>query len=180
MAFGPSLPTTAALVTVLCAGVAALTGWRPELLVWLLLIPTGIVLARVDLAVHRLPHVLTLPAAGASWGLLGVAALLPGHAGSWPHAIGGSLALSGMLFVMFLISPAAMGFGDVLLALTAGAVLGWFGWPVLFGGAFLAFVLAALFGVLRRLTRRAPEASPLIPLGPFLLAGALAGLLAAG
>ncbi|WP_385625242.1 prepilin peptidase [Streptomyces sp. P8-A8] len=176
---GPPAGVTAAVVAVVCAALAAATGWRPELAAWLLLVPAGAVLTLVDLAVQRLPHLLTLPAAGVAWVTLGVAALLPGHAGSWPHAAAGSLAFSGTLFALFLISPAAMGFGDVLLALTAGAVLGWYGWTVLFLGAFLGFVLASLFGALRRLGRRTAGAGSLIPLGPFLLAGALAGVLAA-
>ncbi|MFE6894812.1 prepilin peptidase [Streptomyces sp. NPDC057694] len=162
----------------MCAALAATTGWRPELAVWLLLAPAGTLLAAVDLSVNRLPHALTVPTAAASWVLLGVAAALPAHAGSWPRAAAGGLTLSGMLFVLCLISPAAMGFGDVLLALTVGAVLGWYGWHVLFAGTFVAFALAAVFGLLRRI-RAAPERA-LVPLGPFLLVGALAGVLAAG
>jgi leader peptidase (prepilin peptidase)/N-methyltransferase len=175
---GPPAGAAAAMVAAVCAALASATGWRPELVVWLLFAPVGVVLALVDLAVHRLPHGLTVPSAAASWGLLGVVVLLPGHAGSWLHAAAGSLALGGVLFVLFLISPAAMGSGDVLLALTVGAALGWYGWPVLFAGSFLAFTLASLFGLLRRL-RRAADAKSLIPLGPFLLAGALTGVLVA-
>ncbi|MFG2885721.1 prepilin peptidase [Streptomyces sp. NPDC048297] len=177
--FGQPVGWTVAMVAVVCGALAAVTGWRPELAVWLLLIPVGVVLALVDLAVQRLPHVLTLPTAGVTWAALGVATCLPGHVGSWSHAVQGGLAFSGTLFALFLISPAAMGFGDVLLALTAGAVLGWYGWTVLFLGAFLSFTLAGMFGVLRRLRWRTDGPGLLIPLGPFLLAGALAGVLAA-
>ncbi|CAM5283844.1 hypothetical protein SHIRM173S_10744 [Streptomyces hirsutus] len=43
-----------------------------------------------------------------------------------------------------------MGFGDVTLALGAGAVLGWYGWPTVMLGTFAGF----LFGALRRCPRR--------------------------
>lgn len=161
-----------------CAALAELTGPHPELAVWLLLVPVGLLLARIDLAVRRLPDVLTLPAAAATALLLGGAALLPGHAGSWPRALLGGAVLGAVYFVMMLISPAGMGFGDVKLAPALGLALGWYGWPAVFTGTLLAFVLGALTaGVLlaaRRATRRTA-----LPFGPFMLAGALGGLLLA-
>ncbi|TXS12213.1 prepilin peptidase, partial [Streptomyces sp. ms191] len=74
----------APVVTALaCAALAAATGPRPELAVWLLYAPFGVLLAWVDVRVRRLPDVLTLPLAGAVPLLLGGAALLPYEAGSW-------------------------------------------------------------------------------------------------
>lgn len=77
----PPLPF-AVVTALLCAVLAAATGTRPELAVWLLLAPVGVLLAAVDLAVHRLPDPLTLPLAAAALALLGAAALLPEHAGT--------------------------------------------------------------------------------------------------
>ncbi|MEU9098084.1 A24 family peptidase [Streptomyces sp. NPDC048361] len=167
----------AAPVTALvCAALAVTTGPRPELAVWLLLAPLAVLLALVDLAVRRLPDVLTLPLAGAAAVLLGLAALVPGHAGSWTTALLGGLALGAGYGVLFLINPAGLGFGDVKLALGLGVTLGWYGWPYLFAGALLGLVLGALYGlgllVLRRASRKAA-----FPLGPFLIAGAFGALL---
>ncbi|MFF5436765.1 prepilin peptidase [Streptomyces achromogenes] len=167
------LATVTALV---CAALAAATGTRPELGVWLLLAPVGVLLATVDLRVHRLPDPLTLPLAGAALALLGVTALLPEHTGHWPTALYAALALAAGHFVLHLVNPDGMGFGDVKLAAGAGAVLGWYGWPTVLLGTFAAFLLGALYGGALVLARRAGRKTG-VPFGPFLLAGTLAGLL---
>ncbi|HET9382318.1 MAG TPA: A24 family peptidase [Streptomyces sp.] len=159
-----------------CALLALATGTRPELAVWLLLAPAGVLLAAVDLRVKRLPDPLTLPLAGAALALLGPVALLPEHAGRWTTALLGSLALGAGYLVLFLISPGSMGFGDVKLALGAGAVLGWYGWPAVMLGTFAGFVLGALYGGALVVAGRAGRKSA-IPFGPFLLAGTCLGLL---
>ncbi|MGW0882139.1 prepilin peptidase [Streptomyces sp. NPDC002671] len=165
------------LVTALtCAALAAATGVRPELAVWLLLAPVGVLLAAVDFRVQRLPDPLTLPLAAAALALLGLAALLPAHAGHWLTALYGALALGGGYYVLYRLNPAGMGFGDVKLALGTGAALGWYGWPTVLLGAFLGFLLGALYGAALVLARRAGRRTA-IPFGPFLLAGAFAGLL---
>ncbi|MEV6112458.1 A24 family peptidase [Streptomyces sp. NPDC052109] len=169
------LPT--ALSTALsCAALAAATGTRPELAVWLLLAPAGVLLAVVDLRVQRLPDPLTLPLAAAALALLGLAALLPEHAGHWLTALYGSLALGAGYCALYLVNPSGMGFGDVKLAVGMGAVLGWYGWSTLLLGAFAGFLLGALYGGALVVVRRAGRRTA-IPFGPFLLAGAFAGLL---
>ncbi|MBT2506129.1 prepilin peptidase [Streptomyces sp. ISL-98] len=167
------------LTALACGLLAAGTGARPELVVWLLLAPFGVLLAVVDRRVHRLPDVLTLPLAAATAALLGLAALLPGHGGSWPTALLGGLALGGGYFVLFLINPNGMGFGDVKLALALGAALGWYGWTAFFAGAFAGFLLGATYGVALMVMRRAGRKTA-IPFGPFMIAGTLAGLLLGG
>jgi leader peptidase (prepilin peptidase)/N-methyltransferase len=162
-----------------CAALAAAVGTRPELAVWLLLMPFALLLAVVDLRVQRLPDVLTLPLAGAAVALLGIAELLPGDAGSWPSALLGGAGLGATYFVLFLVNPKGMGFGDVKLALAIGVVLGWYGWPVLFTGALAGFLLGALYGVALMVTRRGGRRTA-IPFGPFMLAGAWAGLVLGG
>ncbi|MFF7650227.1 prepilin peptidase [Streptomyces sp. NPDC007983] len=170
---GPVLP--ALLTALVCAGLAAATGVRPELAVWLLLAPPAVLLAGVDRAVNRLPDVLTLPMAGAAAALLGAAALLPHSAGSWPRALLGGVVLGGAYLVLFLISPRGMGFGDVKLALTLGVALGWYGWAVLFWGGFAGVLLGSLYAMALVLARRAGRGTPLA-FGPFMILGAGAGL----
>nr|WP_202450121.1 A24 family peptidase [Streptomyces sp. SID4917] len=164
------------LTALVCAALAAATGPRPELAVWLLFTPFAVLLALVDRHVHRLPDQLTLPLAAAAAVLLGVAALLPGAGGSWSLALLGGLALGVCYFVLFLINPNGMGFGDVKLALSLGVALGWYGWLVLFVGAFAGFLLGALYGLGLILLRRAGRKSA-IPFGPFMITGALTGIL---
>ncbi|WNF29254.1 A24 family peptidase [Streptomyces sp. C11-1] len=167
----------APLVTVLaCVVLAAATGARPELFGWLALAPVAVLLAVVDRRVHRLPDPLTLPLAGAAVLLLGGAALFPGHAGSWTSGLLGGLALGGFYFLLFLINPNGMGFGDVKLALALGVALGWYGWAVLFVGGFAGFLFGAAYGLGLVILRRAGRRTG-IPFGPFMIAGALSGLL---
>ncbi|MGW6638348.1 prepilin peptidase [Streptomyces cyaneofuscatus] len=167
----------APLITVLaCVTLAAATGPRPELAAWLLLAPPAVLLATVDRRVHRLPDPLTLPLAAATVLLLGGAALLPGHAGSWASGLLGGLVLGGFYLLLFLINPNGMGFGDVKLALALGVALGWYGWEVLFLGGFAGFLFGAAYGLGLVLLRRAGRKTG-IPFGPFMIAGALVGVL---
>ncbi|MEU2064149.1 A24 family peptidase, partial [Streptomyces sp. NPDC013455] len=172
----PSRPLLAAVTALVCAALAAATGTRPELAVWLLLAPAGVLLAAVDFRVQRLPDPLTLPLAALALALLGLTALLPEHAGHWPTALYGALALGAGYYVLYRVNPGGMGFGDVKLALGAGAVLGWYGWPTVLLGTFAAFLLGALYGGALVLARRAGRKTA-VPFGPFLLAGTLTGVL---
>ncbi|MER6768575.1 A24 family peptidase [Streptomyces bacillaris] len=178
---GPPVPyapnALAPLTTVLaCLALAAATGARPELAGWLLLAPVAVLLATVDRRVHRLPDPLTLPLAAATVLVLGGAALLPGHAGSWTSGLLGGAALGGFYLLLFLINPNGMGFGDVKLALALGVALGWYGWAVLFLGGFAGFLFGAAYGLGLVLLRRAGRRTG-IPFGPFMIAGALTGVL---
>ncbi|MFH9606599.1 prepilin peptidase [Streptomyces sp. NPDC017448] len=173
--YAPRILAPVATVAV-CVVLAAATGARPELVGWLALTPVAVLLAVVDRRVHRLPDPLTLPLAGAAVLLLGGAALLPGHAGSWTSGLLGGLALGGFYLLLFLINPDGMGFGDVKLALALGVVLGWYGWAVLFVGGFTGFLFGAVYGLGLVLLRRAGRRTG-IPFGPFMMAGALTGLL---
>ncbi|MEU1628678.1 A24 family peptidase [Streptomyces sp. NPDC020096] len=166
----------AVLTAAICAALAQRGGARPELAVWLLLVPLAALLARVDLAVRRLPDVLTIPAAAGTALLLGAAALLPAHTGSWPRALLGGLALGAGYLVLLLANPSGMGLGDVKLAPTLGLALGWYGWPVLLAGTFLGFALGGVTGLVLLAARRADRRTA-IPFGPFMLVGALAGML---
>ncbi|MFE2495933.1 prepilin peptidase [Streptomyces scopuliridis] len=182
--YAPS-PLVPLLTALVCAVLAAATGPRPELAVWLLLTPFAVLLALVDRAVHRLPDRLTLPLAAAAAVLLGLAALLPGGGGggndgtgpggSWPTALLGGLVLGACYFALFLINPNGLGFGDVKLALSLGVALGWYGWLVLFVGAFAGFLLGSLYGFGLILLRRAGRKSA-FPFGPFMIVGALTGI----
>lgn len=163
---------------VACAALGYTVGGHPELVVWLLLVPLGLLLGIVDLRVFRLPDVLTLPALGGTAAALGLAALLPAHDGSWIRALIAAAVLGVVYLVLFFVNPAGMGFGDVKLAPTLGLVLGWYGWPTVFTGTFAGFALGAVAGLVLLATRRAHRKTP-IPFGPFMLLGTLTAVLLA-
>jgi leader peptidase (prepilin peptidase) / N-methyltransferase len=89
---------------------------------------------------RRLPNVLTLPGAGV---ILLVAAL----AGRGLPALAGAAALAAMYLLVHLAAPAAMGAGDVKLAIGLGGLAGCFGVGVWFLAALAAPLLTALWGV---------------------------------
>lgn len=131
----------------------------------------------VDLAVHRLPDRLTLPAAAGTWLLLGAAALTDAGVGSWARAVtaGAGLALFFAASTL-LLGRRGFGLGDAKLALSVGALLGWYGWPVLVLGLLLTFGLSALVSLGLLATRRVRWTTHL-PFGPFLLLGTAGALL---
>ncbi|MFF5702240.1 prepilin peptidase [Streptomyces sp. NPDC012794] len=177
--YGPRAGRLAVLTGGVCAALGAAVGARPEAAVFVALAPVLVLLALVDLAVHRLPDVLTLPLAAVCAALLGAAALLPGAAGSWRLALLGGLALGASYLVLFLINPAGMGLGDVKLALALGVPLGWYGWGVWAAGAFLGLLYGALYGLGLVLSGRAGRDQG-FAFGPFMAAGALTGVLLGG
>ncbi|OBI56360.1 A24 family peptidase [Mycobacterium sp. E796] len=109
-------------------------------------------LSAYDIRSRRLPNALTLPGAA---GILLVAAL----AGRGLPALAGAAALTGAYLAVHLVAPAAMGAGDVKLALGLGGLAGCFGPDVWFLAALGAPLLTALAGVvaLARGTRTVPH-----------------------
>ncbi|MFJ7773645.1 prepilin peptidase [Streptomyces yangpuensis] len=178
-AYGPRSVLPAVLTAAVCALVAAAVGVRPEAAAYAGLAPLLVLLALVDRAVHRLPDVLTLPLAAGAAALLGIAALLPGAAGSWRLALLGGAALGAAYLVLHLINPAGMGLGDVKLALSLGVALGWYGWGVWASGAFLGLLYGSLYG-LALLLRGSATRDQGFAFGPFMAAGALTGVLLGG
>jgi len=162
----------------------------------------SVVLALIDLDTKRLPNAIVLPSIGVGIVLLALAAAVGastgsatggvgsatgsagsaiGYAGSttdWGtllRALAGAAILYAFYFVVRVISPRGMGGGDVKLAALVGLYLGWCGWATLAVGAFAAFVLGGLFGVALILLRRAKRKTA-IPFGPWMIAGAWAGI----
>jgi leader peptidase (prepilin peptidase)/N-methyltransferase len=98
------------------------------------------VLSCYDVRHRRLPNVLTLPGAG-------VILLAAAVAGRGLPALAGAAALAAMYLLVHLAAPAAMGAGDVKLAIGLGGLAGCFGVGVWFLAALAAPLLTALWGV---------------------------------
>ena len=81
-----------------------------------------------------------------------------------------------IFFLLHMISPRSMGFGDVKLAFVLGLSLGWLGWGEVLLGLFLGFLYGAVIGLVLIATRCAAK-SQALPFGPFLAAGALTAIL---
>jgi leader peptidase (prepilin peptidase)/N-methyltransferase len=112
------------------------------------------VLSWYDIAQRRLPNPLTLPGAA-------LILLAAGFAGRGLPALAGAAALTAAYLLVHLVAPAAMGAGDVKLAIGVGALAGCFGANVWFLAALAAPLLTALCGVVL-----APRGVRTVPHGP--------------
>jgi leader peptidase (prepilin peptidase)/N-methyltransferase len=82
-----------------------------------------------------------------------------------------------IFFAINFVSPKAMGFGDVRLALLIGFGLGWLGAGYAFLGFLVASVLGSVVGVTMIALGKAGRRTP-VPFGTFLAAGAVVAALA--
>lgn len=174
------------------ATAAVLTGASWGLLVWGLLVwvlgpvaalpavlvfaAAATVLAIVDVLEQRLPNAVVGPAFGAVAVLLAAASAVTGDWIALAWAGLGSAVMFAVYLVAALISPAAMGMGDVKLAGLIGLLLGWFGLEVWLAGLLGGFVLGGLAAI-GGLVLRKVTLSGSIPFGPSMLAAALLAVL---
>ena len=111
-----------------------------------------VVLCVYDIRERRLPNWLTMPGALA---ILAVAAAV----GCGVPALLGAIGLAGLYVVVHLISPAAMGAGDVKLAAGVGGLTGAFGFDVWALAAVIAPLLTAIWACVY-VVRRSETAVP--------------------
>ena len=178
MAALPGLAWKAAVASGIGAALLGLVlGWDWSLLVVLPLVPISVALAVVDWRTRLLPtwliaptYLLTIVTVLLSW-------LLAGDLGEpWPlvRALLGWLLAGGLYLVLWFVYPRGMGYGDVRLSGILGIALGYLGWSELivgiYGGFLLGGVIGGLLAVLRRVDRTG------YPFGPFMLLGALVGI----
>ena len=136
--------------SILGAGLACALAWLTALTVY-------------DVTQRRLPNALTVP--GAS--VILVAAFL---AGRGPAAVLGAVALTMLYLIVHLVAPAAMGAGDVKLALGIGALTGAFGVDAWILAAITAPLLTALWGIFVERSRGT------VPHGPSMCVAAAAAV----
>jgi leader peptidase (prepilin peptidase)/N-methyltransferase len=145
------------------------------LVAFLYLAAISVALAMIDLDTHTLPNKILLPAYPVAAVLLTAAALVAGEPGRVLTALIGAAALFGLYLALALISPGGMGLGDVKLAGLLGLYLGYLGWGPLIVGAFGAFLLGGVFGLILLATHKAKRRSG-IPFGPWMLLAAWLGV----
>jgi leader peptidase (prepilin peptidase)/N-methyltransferase len=148
-----------------------------ELLAFLALAGSSVVLSGIDLTVHRLPDRIVVPTFVVGALLLGGAALAVGDGTAMLRALIGAAAAFLFFFAVAFIKPGAMGMGDVKLAAVLGLYLGYLGWPQLVVGFFAAFLLGSIAAVVL-LVRRRVDRTGGIPFGPWMFAGAWVGIAA--
>ena len=172
-------PPTTFTVTVagLAYGLLALRfGADPVLPALLAAVAIGLPLACVDLARLRLPDPLVATLALTTAAGLALAAAGSGTAAPLWRAGAAAVVCAGAYLLLALLPGSRLGFGDVKLAAVLGLPLGWLGWPAVLTGLLLPHLLIGPVALVLLLTRRAGRRTAL-PLGPAMLAGALAAFL---
>ena len=178
----PAARPSAVRTVVTSAGAAAavatgpaLVGGRPAVVALGWFGAAAVVLAGVDLARHRLPDRVLLPAAVVCATALFADAAVTGE---WTAVLRAGVAAAvsyGLATGARLLSPAGLGGGDVKLLGLLGLVLGWAGWGVLMAGVFAGLLVGAGGALLLITTGRAGWRTR-VAFGPPLLLGAYVAL----
>jgi leader peptidase (prepilin peptidase)/N-methyltransferase len=171
------------LVELLTAGLwvamAARFGAAWDLPPYLVLVSGLVALSLIDLDHFLLPNRVMYPTGIAMTALFVLAAALDD---SW-HDLGRALLCGAVAFLVFfvihVISPRGMGFGDVRLSFVLGVALGWLSWRHVYLGLFLGFLLGAVVGV-ALIATGVKTRKDHVPFGPFLAAGAVIAILSGG
>lgn len=174
------LAAWSALASGLVGGMlGAALGWSAALVLWLPLAPVGVLLGYVDWRTRLLPTRVVVPATLGTLGLGAGIALVTADAGDLLRGLLALVLVRSLFWLLWLVHPSGMGFGDVRLSALLGFALGFLGWGELLVGLYAGFVLFAVLAVgllaLRRDRRLLKQA---FPFGPFLLVGALVGVVA--
>jgi leader peptidase (prepilin peptidase)/N-methyltransferase len=157
-------------------GVAARFGSQPEaLLLFGAYFVALILLLATDLDQRLLPDVITLPAIPVAF-LAGVLGIDPLVQGSMAGAVAIAVAMPlGLYLLSIPFGAGAIGMGDLKLLVSVGLLSGLARTVIgVVAGALLAGVVVALLLVTRRVTLHS-----YIPFGPFLIVGAMWGILVA-
>lgn len=155
--------------------VGAEVGLDWPLLFLLPLVPICVALAVVDWRTRLLPTKVIAPTYLLTVVLVLVCFAVTRDTDDLVRAGLGWLVCGGSFFLLWFVHPRGLGYGDVRLAGVLGIALGYLGWGELlvglYAGFFLGGVGGGLLSLLRIVERRA------FPFGPFMLVGALAGVL---
>jgi leader peptidase (prepilin peptidase)/N-methyltransferase len=170
-----------------CGALAAvsggLLGWMlgtsAVLPAWLLMAISGAVLGYIDARTRFLPSAIIWP----SYAVVGVA-LIGASSGSGDWGALRRAAIAGVIgfvvfYVLWFVFPSGVGFGDVRLSGLLGLALGWLGWGEFISGLYGGFFIGAIVGI-GLIVARVMKRKQMVPFGPFMLIGALGGVLLGG
>lgn len=161
------------------AGAGALLGWSLgadwALLFLVPLVPVLVALAVVDWRTKLLPTWVIARTYAALVPLVLLVGLVSGEWDDVVRAFWGWLITGGLYFVLWFVNSSGLGYGDVRLSGVIGICLGHLGWGELLAGVYSAFILGGVLGALLALAKVVDRRG--VPFGPFMVAGALLGVL---
>ncbi len=173
-------PRLAGQAMVICALIGVMVGGAVGLeWAWLFLVPlvpVGVVLALIDWRTRLLPTRIIVPTYLVLIPLVVIAALASGEPRLLQRAAIGWAVMGGIYVLLWVIYPAGMGYGDVRLSGILGIVLGYLGWGQLALGGWAGFLLGGVGGVVLVALKLIDKRNN--PFGPWMLIGALVGIVA--
>ena len=160
-----SSTTRQVMVAIVCGALFGALAARFEdswaLPAYLVLAAALVALSVIDLEHYILPNRIVYPLALAMIVLLTIAAVGDDDLDAIGRGLLAGVVAFSIFFVLHLISPRSMGFGDVKLAFVLGLSLGWLGWGEVLLGLFLGFLYGAIIGIVLIATRvRAEPGAP--------------------
>jgi leader peptidase (prepilin peptidase)/N-methyltransferase len=173
----PRYPLVEATCSGLFAGVAARVGLHWYVPAFLIMMASLLALAVIDLEHMVLPKKIIYPTLA---GMVVVLVAVAGIDHEWHRLLVAAIcALSWFLlfFLLNLISPRILGFGDVRLAPILGLGLGWFGIRYVILGFFAANLVGAVIGVTLIAMKKMKRDQP-VPYGVFLAVGTMVAIFA--
>jgi leader peptidase (prepilin peptidase)/N-methyltransferase len=158
-----------------CGVVGGAVGWDAALPAWIVIGVVGVLLGYVDARTRYLPTAIIGPAYAAMVVMLVGAAVVGDRADRLLPALYGWLLFGGFYLLMWLVYRRGIGYGDVRLAGLLGPPLGFVGWGATLTALYAGLLLGAIVGTVLVLARLVKGRS--YPFGPFMLVGAVVGLL---
>lgn len=149
-------------------------GWTPGLAAWCALTASSLVLGYVDARTRLLPTQVIAPTYWVIIVLILGAALADGSFAEARGAFLGWLVMGGFYLLLWRLGP-GLGYGDVRLSGLLALCLGFLGWDRLITGLYSGFLLGGVGSAALLVARRASLKTQL-PFGPYMMLGALIGL----
>jgi leader peptidase (prepilin peptidase) / N-methyltransferase len=175
----PGLAWKSAVAGVIAGGVlGAAAGWEWSWVLWVPFVPVYLALAVIDWRTRLLPTYLIWPTSVALVALVLVGWAVTGDTDAVVRAGFGMVTCVAFYFLLWLVYSRGLGFGDVRLSGPLGLALGWAGWGQVLIGVYAGFLLGGVIGGVLALVKIVQRKA--FPFGPFMLLGAVVGLLWGG
>lgn len=177
LASHPRLRWAAPLVgAVAGAMIGAAVGWDPRLVAWCAAVPVLVALCWIDSQTRLLPNHLMWPLIGLVTVLGPLATWLAVDLGRAGWVLVGAVGSWLFYYLLWWINASGIGFGDVRLSWVLGLLLATAGLAEVLAGLWLGFAIGGVGGLLLGGGVRG-SLKRKVPFGPFMVIGALVGLL---